>query len=506
MEHFDFILTTDRCLMTNHHGKEFLGFLGTGPAVGVPESVWKYIACPKMKVDSLGRPWQAPYGMRKVEAKLIDEGFSAAIIDPDHLNKHLSTAKALMFSHHDYFGYGPPSSTWWAITQKEPLNRRSFQALMNKPEIKEAKARGMKLLVGGPSTWQWLWTPEAIESLGVDSFVDGEGEKVVVKLAQKILDGEPLPKYVYVSGDDVPDVDDIPEIKGASVNGMIEVMRGCARSCRFCSVTLRPTRYYSLEKIEKELQVNVKNGLRHGVIHSDDILFYGATGIFPRPEPLIRLHKLVKKYYRSIAWSHASLAAIKYSEEKYGLITKLGEIIYDDDQQYIGVEVGIETGSTRLAKEIMPAKSAPFKPEEYPEIVQDAFGIMHEKHIVPAGTMIVGLPEEKEEDVIRTVELVDNLKQYRSILVPMFFVPMGMFKNKNWFRDWRQQAKLSPAHIELYKKVFWHDIYWAQDILNSFYLKGPLYAPVRLGLKMFLRASKRKMKEVEEWIETNMKQ
>ncbi|MEM0164961.1 MAG: radical SAM protein [Saccharolobus sp.] len=498
---FDFILTTDRCLMTNHHGKEFLGFLGTGPAIGVPESVWKWLACPKMKVDDLGRPKEAPYGMRKVEAKLIDEGFKAAIIDPDYLDKHLKNAKALMFSHHDYFAFGPPSSTWWGITKKEPINYKSFQALVNKPEIQEAKKRGMKIIIGGPSTWQWLWREDMIEKVGVDTLVDGEGEKVIVKLAQMILDNEPLPKYIYVSGDDVPDIDDIAEIKGASVNGMVEIMRGCARSCRFCSVTLRPTRYYPLEKIEREIQTNVRAGLRHGVIHSDDVLFYGAVGIYPRPEPLIKLHNLVKKYYKTIAWSHASLAAIRYSEEKYGLISKLSEIIFDDEQNYLGVEVGIETGSVRLAKEIMPAKSAPYKPEEYPETVEESFKIMHENKIIPAGTMIVGLPEETEDDVYRTIELVDNLRPYRSILVPMFFVPMGYFKNKDWFT----KVKLSEAHIELYRKVFWHDVYWAENIIDSFYMKSPIYMPVRFALKLFLRFAKKKMREVEKWLETQLK-
>ncbi|AWR94784.1 radical SAM protein [Acidianus brierleyi] len=488
--------------MTDHHHKEFLGFLGTGPAVGLPESVWKWLACPKMKVDELGRPLEAPYGMRKIEAKLIDEGFNAAIIDPDYIDKYLNNAKALMFSHHDYFAFGPPSSTWWGITKKEPINYKSFQALINKPEISEAKKKGMKIIVGGPSTWQWLWREDMIEKLGVDTLVDGEGEKVIVKLAQSIIDGEPLPRYVYVSGDDVPDLEDIPDIKGASVNGLVEIMRGCARSCRFCSVTLRPTRYYPLDKIERELQVNVKAGIHSGVIHSDDVLFYGAVGILPRPEPLIKLHKLVKKYYKTIAWSHASLAAIRYSQEKYGLISKLSEIIYGEgNQKYLGVEVGIETGSVKLAKEIMPAKSAPYKPESYPETVEEAFKIMHENHIIPAGTMIIGLPEETEEDVYKTIELVDNLRSYRSILVPMFFVPMGYFKNKDWFT----KIKLNDAHIELYKRVFWHDVYWAEDIINKFYIEGPIYYPVRIALKMFLFAAKRKMKKVEAWLETQMK-
>jgi radical SAM superfamily enzyme YgiQ (UPF0313 family) len=501
MVSFDFIITTDRCLMTNHHHKEFLGFLGTGPAIGLPERVWKWLACPKMETDSLGRPKEAPYGLRKIEAKLIDEGFNAAIIDPDSIDRHLPNAKALMLSHHDYFAFGPPSSTWWGITKKEPINYKSFQALINRPSIAEAKSKGMKIVVGGPSTWQWLWREDMIEKLGVDTLFDGEGERLVVKLAQAILDGEPLPKYMYVDAEDSPSLEEIPEIKGASVNGLIEVMRGCPRYCRFCSVTLRQVRYYPLEKIEKELQVNVKSGIRDGVIHSDDMLFYGAVGIFPRPEPLIKLHQLVKKYYRSIAWSHASLAAIRYSEEKYGLMSKLSEIIMDENQRYLGVEVGVETGSPRLAKEIMPAKSSPYKPEEYPETVEEAFKIMHEHAVIPAGTMIIGLPEEKEEDVIKTIEMVDNLRPYRSILVPMFFVPMGMFKNKDWFT----RIKLNDSHIELYRKVFWHDVYWAEDIIDKYYMKGPLYYPVRLGLKLFLRNAKSRMRSIEAWLEQQLR-
>jgi len=497
---FDIVITTDRCMMTNHHGKEFLGFMATGPAIGIPETVWKWLSCPKMKTDELGRPWQAPYGMRKIEAKLIDAGFNAAIIDPDYIDKYAPKAKAIFFSHHDYFAFGPPSSTWWSITKKEPINYKSFMELINRSSILEAKKKGVKMLAGGPSAWQWLWREDIVEKLGLNTIVDGEGERVVVRLAQAIMEGEPLPKYVYVSGSDTPSVDEISEIKGASVNGLVEIMRGCARTCRFCSVSelFRPTRYYPLEKIEKEILVNVRAGVKQGVIHSDDVLFYGAKGIFPQPEPLIKLHKLVKSYYKTIAWSHASLAAIKYAEEKYNLITKLGEIIYNNEEQrYLGVEVGVETGSPRLAKEIMPAKSAPYKPEEYPEIVEEAFKIMHENRIIPAGTMIIGLPEEKEEDVQKTIELVDRLKDYRSILVPMFFVPMGMLKYKDWFT----RIKLKDVHIELYKKVFWHDVRWGEEVLNKFYTKGIIYAPLRATIKLFLWASKRKMKSIEKMLE-----
>ena len=107
---YDVVLTTDRTMMTNHHGKEFLGFVATGPPIALPEKVWLWITAPRPKVDEEGKPLEAPYGMRKIEAKLVEAGFKAAIIDPDYLGKHLDSMKVLMFSHHDYFAYGPPVS------------------------------------------------------------------------------------------------------------------------------------------------------------------------------------------------------------------------------------------------------------------------------------------------------------------------------------------------------------------------------------------------------------
>jgi len=132
----DFVITVDRCLMSDHHGSEFVGFVATGPPAGLPERAWRWIACPKMRVDRHGRPWQAPYGLRKIEARLQEAGFKAEIIDPDYVAYYVTHgAKALLIGHHDYFGYGHPSSEWWALTRREPLDRRSFIELISQPEI-----------------------------------------------------------------------------------------------------------------------------------------------------------------------------------------------------------------------------------------------------------------------------------------------------------------------------------------------------------------------------------
>jgi len=69
---------------------------------------------------------------------------------------------------------------------------------------------------------------------------------------------------------------------------------------------------------------------------------------------LIKLHKEVLERIGpdgSFAWSHASLAAIKYAEENYRLISKLmHEYILSEHRKFMGVEVGIETGSPNLAR------------------------------------------------------------------------------------------------------------------------------------------------------------
>jgi len=66
----------------------------------------------------------------------------------------------------------------------------------------------------------------------------------------------------FVNFWDRPEIEDIPDIVEPSMHGMIEVMRGCGRGCKFCDVTLRSLRYYPPEKVRKSFR------LRNGSIFS----------------------------------------------------------------------------------------------------------------------------------------------------------------------------------------------------------------------------------------------
>jgi radical SAM superfamily enzyme YgiQ (UPF0313 family) len=276
-------------------------------------------------------------------------------------------------------------------------------------------------------------------------------------------------------------LNEIPVIKNASVNGLVEIMRGCPRGCRFCSVTLRPLRQYPLEMVEKELRVNKACGLDRCLLHAEDILLYGADGVKPRPEPLIRLHQTARQFFKVVGWSHVSLSAVKYAEENHSLITRLSEIILQDEHDYIGVEVGIETGSPRLAEKIMPAKAAPYPAGSWPSIVKDAFSIMHESRVVPAATIIIGMPDEKPDDLVKTLELIEELKDFRSLIIPMYFVPMGVLKNGEWYR-----AKPNGEQLEVMKACLKHDLRWIKDLSNWYFNKTNPFVKISLKTVIFL--------------------
>ncbi len=489
----DIVITVDRTMMSNHHGKEFLGFGATGVPIVLPESLWLKIFAPKIKTVN-GRPVQAPYGIRKIEAALLDAGYDVAVIDPDYLDTYLKDAKILMLSHHDYFGFGPPSSTFASIFKTEPLNARSFARMMDSAPIREAKKRGIKIIAGGPAVWQWDYREDMREKWGIDTVVDGEGEKIVVDLVKKVYNNEPLPKKVVMPLQDVPDIDEISEIKHASVNGLVEVMRGCPRGCKFCSVTLRRLRYYPFDKIEREMLVNKKEGLKGVILHSDDLMLYGGNGVIPNGDKLVELHKLAKKHFKSLAWSHASVAGLLKAEKDSKAISRISEIFLQD-QDWIGVEIGVETGSPRLANIIMPAKASPFDTQKWPEIVKEAAGLMEDSHIIPAMTLITGLPEETEDDVRKTIELVEDLWDFKALIMPMFFVPMGKLKEKDWFKA----NELSDIQIELLKICMSHGLRQAKKILRDYVRDtGALYPlyPVLRGFISTLELLARKNKAI----------
>jgi len=482
------LLTADRTLMSNYRGDEFLGFGATAPPNVVPEWFFKLLFFPPIKTRE-GIPVQAPYGLRKIEAQLLNEGFEVLTVDPDHLGDYLDEAQVLGVHVMDPFGIGPSSSTFARILKTgEPYVAKYFRLLLEKPEVVKAKKNGLKIIVGGPGAWQFKLRPKFVDEHGIDCVIGGESEKVVGKIFKAAVEGRELPKFYEAKVEEAPSVDEIPEIKNPSINGLIEIGRGCCRGCQFCDVTLRPLRWYPYEKIERELQVNVDAGIKYAVMHAEDVLLYGSKTVIPDREKVLKLHRLCKSYVESLSWSHTSMAAVAADPQ---LVEDVAELIIDDKQEWWGAEVGIETGSPELAKKVMPAKARPFKPEQWPEVVKTAAGIMTDNYLVPACTLITGLPQETEDDVIKTIELMDDLKDFKSLIVPLFFVPLGRLKDKEWFT----MEQMNNLQLELLIKCLRHDIYWAKMIMSSYFkgLSGRIFS---ILYWLFVKIIEKKAKSV----------
>ncbi len=475
--------------MSNYHHNEFLGFGTCAPPNFIPEWLYSYLFFPPLETSS-GHPFTAPYGLRKTEAQLIKEGFKVDTVSPTHLAKHLKEAKVLGIHAMDPFGLGPASTTLASVFKKEPYLAKHFQALLRSPAIAKAKENGLKVIVGGPGVWQFKYREKAVKDLGIDCIVEGEAENVLGKLFRAAIEGQELPRHYEAGVDEAPTLEQIPDIVQPSINGLIEIGRGCCRGCQFCNVTLRPLRWYPIEKIERELNVNLDSGKVNGAcLHAEDVMLYGSRNTVPHEDKLIELHELVMKRVESISWSHCSLAAIASAPK---LFSKLSEIILTK-QSWWGVEIGIETGSPEVAKKIMPAKANPFKAEEWHDVVVNGMGLAHDNKLVPACTLIVGLPDEKEEDINETMDLIDDLKGMRSLIVPLFFVPLGKLKSEDWFNN----AKLNERHRQLLIQCAEHDFHWVDNLLDlSFSDKWYKVFPKQF-YKAFSAIAKYKVRRIE---------
>jgi len=488
MKRAEVILTCDRTLMSDYHGNEFIGFGTCAPPNFIPEWAFSFLFFPPIR-NSRGVPFAAPYGLRKIEAQLLKEGFNVVTVSPNHLKEHIEGAKIIGIHTMDPFGLGPASSTLAAILKKEPYLARYFQTLLNSPAIKEAKQKGTKIIVGGPGAWQFRTRPAFVEQNGIDCIVDCESENIIGEVFRSVLNGKDLPRYYEASAARAPSLEEIPDIVGPSINGLVEIGRGCCRSCEFCNVTLRPLRWYPYAKILREMGVNKAGGVNMCCLHAEDVMLYGSRNTVPDAAKLTRLHELVMNNCDSISWSHCSLAAVASNPK---LFSQVSEIIRQK-QRWWGAEIGIETGSPAIAKKIMPAKAHPFKAEEWPEVVKAGMGILHDNMMVPACTLIVGLPEEKEEDLLKTMELIDDLKGCRSLIVPLFFVPLGKLK----YRDWFKKAEMKELHKQLLFQCAEHDFHWLDNLIDLAFA-GKWYVRIlREFYKVFTVIIKRKARQLE---------
>ncbi|MEM3852523.1 MAG: radical SAM protein [Methanomassiliicoccales archaeon] len=435
------VLTGEAALMSDYGGSTQLGFTSALPESWIRGRIEKLLF--PIKSDEKGRVDRSPYGIAKVEATLLRHGFrreDIIIADPRKLELVVGpNTKVLGITTMDplgvSYGIGVVNMMLQSIGIRydgRPYISKGFFDIVEHPSVRRFRP---KLIVGGAAAWQ-LVDAGNHQPVGVDTVFEGEFEKDGWKLFKDAVNGAALPQ-IYHGG--IPDLDEIPYIVTPSIGGEVEISRGCGRGCKFCTPTLLRWVCMPYDHIEQEIRFNLDAGTNHIGLHSEEFFKYGSSNPFrPNREHVTallgRVEHILKEYhiengegFRVTTDFTTAVSAVSDP----GLVQKAGETINPGGTgSYI--EMGIETGSPRMIDVIMPGKVRPFTSKEYPDIVEQAVGILNDNRWIVVGTMIVNFPGETEDDVLRSIELVERLKDAKVLIWPLPFIPMGGLRKRGW--------------------------------------------------------------------------
>lgn len=472
------VLTASATEMSDFLNNPFIAFSGGFGKGPIPLSYVRKTLYPHRPQRADGQASYVPYGLRKVEAILLEGGFSPddiVVSYPEDLEKFIGpNTKVLGISSMDPTGMGYVSKTYSSIVGGgEPMNRIEFRKLVMNPAIKKYKDN-LKIIVGGYGAWQ-LERQHVSQSYGVDCVVMGGRPGPIVELFKKALNGEPLPRIFKAdeSLDNWVYNEEMPLTKNVAIHGAVEISKGCGRNCQFCTPTMQHKIDVPLGRIMKEVAISTAQGSDHITLITEDLFLYGAKDprFVPNSEAILKLCKSVADHpgVKSIQAAHMSLAPV-YHDPK--MIEELAEILIEKSWYSFGkkpiitAETGVETGSPRLMKKYMAGKMLPFKPEQWQEVVTNAFGILNDNDWYPLATLIIGLPDEKEEDILQTLDLMDDLKDYNAFYVPLFFVPLENCVLMN--KEGAEMDSLSKARWDFFIKCWEYNIkIWKPTFLEN---------------------------------------
>ena len=486
------VLSADRTLMSSYRGISLASFFGCAPALDfnrTKDSFWYYIlknqVTPKILFDFICNPightngvaQYAPYGLRKIESSLIRDGYNpddVVVAHPDFIDRFIGPETEVVGTYEmDPLGMGPVTMTFTygrrTMSYDEYYNRELHHRINSAKSKNGSKA---KVIVGASGTWQYNYDPAKIEEYGIYGIIEGdlggigpELDGVGARFIDAVINGDleianPFKKSEFkveikefeksdrkyhgrfFHYSDEPSIDEIPNIIKPSMHGMIEVMRGCGRGCKFCDVTLRPLRYYPVEKVQKEIEVNMKyGGLKNAWIHSDDIFVYGLNprttkNMAPNREAIEELFKgIMDTGVEHTNPTHGTLAGAIADER---LVPNVSKIIKSGPNNHIGIQCGFETGSIRLIGKYADRKLAPFKPTEWHWVVKEGVKTLNEHYWIPAFTLIMGLDnDETMDDSWETIRLIHELEteqpDSKFTVTPLTFVPIGLLEKSSFF-------------------------------------------------------------------------
>jgi radical SAM superfamily enzyme YgiQ (UPF0313 family) len=404
----------------------------------------KYPAWRQVPTTSDGRAGTAPAGLRVLET-VLGRAFGpsqVAVCYPEQLPQLIGdSTRVVAVSTHNPLGTTFAAGVYASIfgSSREPINamyaRRMFAA------IREARARHrFSVILGGSGAWQIQETGTQAE-LGIDTIVSGRAEsRDVIELFRRALAGDTLPDHVDAHHPHDAAQLVVPETRTSF--GVIEMTTGCGRRCSFCQPDLNPRISIPKEEILKAVAANVAAGNRQVSLATEDMFVWradeaGLPFFVPNRAELLDLYRSIIAYpgVEQITLSHATIAPALVDPD---LIAELSELLLDrspiklravsthPERRALAPLIGIETGSVRIARQIMAGKALPFDIKDWPHIVLNGLEVLNRNNWFPVCTLIVGSPGETDEDSMATLDLIYEAERrgLHCMWVPSIFTPL----------------------------------------------------------------------------------
>jgi radical SAM superfamily enzyme YgiQ (UPF0313 family) len=404
----------------------------------------KYPRWRELEYNADGSARYMPAGLRVLEASLLRHYAPKDVVAcyPDDLDTFIGPAtRVVAVSTHNPLGVTFAAGVYTSIfgESKQPINAHYARRLFDRIKANPHRAH-FKVLVGGSGGWQITQT-NAWDELGVDSVVEGRAESAAtIELFARAIDGKPLPRQAEVEHPTDRDAILVPDRR--TTFGVVEMTTGCGRRCQFCVPDLNPQIDVPKERIMAGVRANVREGNRQISLATEDMFIWGQVHTdtpfyFPNREALLDLYSTIVDTpgVEQHVLSHATIAPAVVDPV---LIEKLSAMLLDKspirlpllsthrEHRALVPLIGLETGSVRLAKQIMPSKGVPFPIDEWPSVVMNGLEVLNRHNWFPAMTLIIGSPGETDEDTRATLDLIYEVERRGrfAFFIPSVFTPL----------------------------------------------------------------------------------
>ncbi len=446
------LLVADRTLSAEYKIL-FEGIFATMQTTHVPEFVIRRLLSPAAQFNKAGRARTAVLGLRRVEAALLRdtplEAEDVVCTTPEALPRLLGPwVELVLFSSSDPLGMGMSNTTTDCFWPGELYTRFWTRQLLSR--LKEFKSDwGYKIVVGGAGAWQFSASPDQRHELGVDAVFEGYFESAGPALVMNLLNGK--------RSDDFSEghtcTDRIAPLRSASTMGVIELSRGCGKGCRFCTMSKKRMEHVNPDTIISDLCCNRDAGLSSVVSSSEDFFRYGARGGSVDFESLAGLLDKMRRVngLSFMQVDHGNISSVlQFSDAELREIREL--LRWGKKTDYLWVNMGIESANGELVQANCPGKMKPLDAEGWEGHVREAADKMFRCGFFPVFSVILGLPGETPDDVIRTRRLVEHLGRVNAVVFPIFYEPYDADESRNEQRF--TLNKMTAEQMKLYRTCY----------------------------------------------------